>query len=208
MLYVVVMLGTVACQQGDFAHAAGLYREGIATLPETRDRMQLALALSGMAWAAHGFGHTQAAARLIGAVDGLCEATNMALLRPEREFHVTTRAAVCAALDPSTHDEESAAGRALSIPEMIAFGLASADAIVAAPVFSGGTPARTVAHGLTARERDVLRLIVDGHPDREIAEALFISPRTVTTHVTNILNKLGVNSRSAAAAYAVRHDLV
>ena len=54
----------------------------------------------------------------------------------------------------------------------------------------------------------MLRLIVDGKPDREIAETLYISPRTVTTHVTNILNKLGVSSRAAAAAYAVRHELV
>jgi ATP/maltotriose-dependent transcriptional regulator MalT len=62
--------------------------------------------------------------------------------------------------------------------------------------------------GLTEREVDVLRLIADGRPDREIAETLFISPRTVNTHVANILNKLGVSSRSAATAYAVRHGLI
>ena len=69
-------------------------------------------------------------------------------------------------------------------------------------------PADDSTSVLTQRELDVLRLIVDGQPDREIAETLFISPRTVTTHVTNILNKLGVNSRSAAVAYAVRNGLV
>jgi DNA-binding SARP family transcriptional activator/DNA-binding CsgD family transcriptional regulator len=63
-------------------------------------------------------------------------------------------------------------------------------------------------HGLSSRELEVLRLVADGLPDREIADRLFISPRTVQTHVTNILNKLGVSSRAAAAAQAVRDQLI
>jgi len=62
--------------------------------------------------------------------------------------------------------------------------------------------------GLTRRELDVLRLLVEGHADREIAAALFIGRRTVETHVAGILNKLGLDSRTAVATYAVRHDLV
>jgi DNA-binding NarL/FixJ family response regulator len=61
--------------------------------------------------------------------------------------------------------------------------------------------------GLTAREGDVLRLLATGLPDREIGEALSISTRTVNGHVTNLLAKLGVDSRAAAAAFAVRHGL-
>jgi DNA-binding CsgD family transcriptional regulator len=61
---------------------------------------------------------------------------------------------------------------------------------------------------LTERELDVLRLVVEGKSSREIAEALFISPRTATTHVANILAKLGVNSRSAAVAVAFQHGIV
>jgi predicted ATPase/DNA-binding CsgD family transcriptional regulator len=60
---------------------------------------------------------------------------------------------------------------------------------------------------LTPREIEVLRLIADGRTDREIAAQLFISHHTVMRHVSNILNKLGLESRSAAAAYAVRHNL-
>jgi DNA-binding CsgD family transcriptional regulator len=61
--------------------------------------------------------------------------------------------------------------------------------------------------GLTRRERDVLALIAEGRTDREIAEALFISPRTVAMHVSSILAKLGVTNRGAAAAVAHRlHD--
>ena len=61
--------------------------------------------------------------------------------------------------------------------------------------------------GLTPREVDVLELLIEGRSDREIAEALFISPKTVGTHMTHILDKLGVPSRAAAVAYAHRHGL-
>ncbi len=61
---------------------------------------------------------------------------------------------------------------------------------------------------LTPREREVLRLLADGLTNRQIAECLVISHHTVHRHVTNLLRKLGLSSRSAAAAQAVRTGLV
>ncbi len=57
---------------------------------------------------------------------------------------------------------------------------------------------------LTARERDVLTLLVDGHSNRQLARQLYISEKTVSVHVSNILAKLGVRSRTEAAALARR----
>jgi DNA-binding CsgD family transcriptional regulator len=57
--------------------------------------------------------------------------------------------------------------------------------------------------GLTAREREVLRLLAAGRSNREIAAALFIAPKTASVHVSNILGKLGASSRTEAAAIAL-----
>ena len=62
--------------------------------------------------------------------------------------------------------------------------------------------------GLTKRECEVLELILEGLSNSEIADRLFISPRTVGVHVAHILAKLGVDNRSAAATMAVRLRLV
>jgi len=61
--------------------------------------------------------------------------------------------------------------------------------------------------GLTAREIEVLRLVASGRSNSEIAAALFISEHTVARHLQNIFGKLGVSTRTAAAAYAFEHRL-
>jgi predicted ATPase/DNA-binding CsgD family transcriptional regulator len=61
---------------------------------------------------------------------------------------------------------------------------------------------------LTGRELEVLDLVAQGMPDKEIAETLKISPRTAMTHVSNIIKKMGVHSRSAATEYGIRMGLV
>ena len=69
-------------------------------------------------------------------------------------------------------------------------------------------PSDCLVATLSRREREVLRLLANRMTDREIAAALCISYRTATTHVANIFNKLGVNSRrDAAAAYAPGDEL-
>ena len=61
---------------------------------------------------------------------------------------------------------------------------------------------------LTDREREVLQLIAEGHARREIADRLYISPKTVDTHRANIMGKLGVKNDAALVRLAVRYGLV
>ena len=60
---------------------------------------------------------------------------------------------------------------------------------------------------LTAREREVLRLIAAGHTNREIAGALTLSVRTVERHINNLYAKIGARGKADATAYAFRHGL-
>jgi ATP/maltotriose-dependent transcriptional regulator MalT len=71
-----------------------------------------------------------------------------------------------------------------------------------------GPPEARDEHALTPRERDVLRLVAAGKSNRQIAAELVVSEHTVARHVQNILAKLRVPSRTAAAAFAFEHDLV
>ena len=71
----------------------------------------------------------------------------------------------------------------------------------------GRRPSLVYASGLTEREALVLRLLAEGKSNRELAEALVVSQKTVERHLANIYAKIGVNSRTAAVAFALRHDL-
>ncbi len=70
-------------------------------------------------------------------------------------------------------------------------------------------PERSVMpFGLSRRELEVLLIICEGRTDREIAERLFISERTVHVHVRKVLHKMGVGSRTQAATLALQAGLV
>jgi NarL family two-component system response regulator LiaR len=74
--------------------------------------------------------------------------------------------------------------------------------------FSTPRTAETPVDQLTERELDVLRLIAQGKSNKEIADALVISEKTVKTHVSNLLSKLHLADRTQAAIYALRQRLV
>jgi DNA-binding NarL/FixJ family response regulator len=81
------------------------------------------------------------------------------------------------------------------------------DAVGAAPPLPPAT-VPTTGEVLTSREREVLRLVADGASNRDIAEKLFISERTVKSHMTAILRKLAARSRTQAVAVARQQHLL
>jgi DNA-binding CsgD family transcriptional regulator len=75
------------------------------------------------------------------------------------------------------------------------------------PTQPGAPLAAPLPAGLSRREAEVLRLVTAGKSNRQIAETLFLSEKTVANHLTHIFNKIGVDNRAAAVAFAVRCGL-
>lgn len=186
---------------GDEDRAAALLRESLTLFRDLADPLGLAWGLEGLAAVAAARQQAERAAHLLGAAEALRAAIGVPLSPDDRVRHERTVAALRRRLGEPAFAAAWASGRALSREAAVA------QAIADAPAARGDSDEATEA-GLTSREREVLALLADGRSNQEIAEALFISPRTVEVHVTNILAKLGVASRAAAAAYAVRHHLV
>jgi DNA-binding CsgD family transcriptional regulator len=162
-------------------------------------------ALAGFAGVAAASGQPLPAARLLGAVATISERLGWALFSFSFQ-HQRAQDVTRAALAPEAYESGFIQGRALSLDDAIVETraiLAAVSGCAASPIPSD----RAAPHGLTRRELDVLRLLVEGLSDREIAARLFISPHTVMRHVAGILTKLDVPSRTAAATWAVRHDL-
>jgi len=103
------------------------------------------------------------------------------------------------------HDEDTAAME-LDAAHQVFTRLGAVPAATRAEVLLRARPSRDAA-GLSARELEVLRLVAAGKTNHAIAAELFLSDRTVERHVSNILSKLGVGSRTAAAAYAFERGI-
>jgi DNA-binding NarL/FixJ family response regulator len=90
--------------------------------------------------------------------------------------------------------------------ETVAGGSMYVDPVLAGVLATTG-PAGTLP-ALTQRERDVLRLLADGHSNEAIGKALFISPETVRTHIRKAMDKLDADTRTHAVAKALRQSLI
>lgn len=90
--------------------------------------------------------------------------------------------------------------------ETVAGGGLYVDPVLAGVIASGQSGDRTPV--LTQREREVLRLLADGHSNEEIGRRLFISPETVRTHVRKAMEKLDADTRTQAVAMALRQSII
>lgn len=191
-------LADIARDRGDHAASFTSYRQSLAVLGERSDLRAVADALVGVALAVASWNEHERAARLLGAAAGLAESLGIRIHLPtDRAAYDLAVRTVREALGERRFDRHVAAGHRLTVSEAIAEMLALSPPVEASPT------REVPGSRLSPREREVLRLLADGLRDREIADALFISARTVEGHVTRILAKLDVPTRVAAARAAV-----
>jgi non-specific serine/threonine protein kinase len=196
-------LADVARDRGDFETSLASYRECLSVLGERSDLRVVIAALEGAALAAASWNQGEQAARLLGAAAGLAETFCVPMfVATDREAHERVMRVAREKMDARRFDDLFASGRRLTLAEAIAAVLASAPPT--------GCERVLPAHRgpLSRREQEVLRLLASGLRDREIAEALFISVRTVEGHMARIFAKLGVSSRVAAMRAAMDLGLV
>ncbi len=199
-------LGRFARDKGNTQQALDLFQESLAGWQKYGDPWRILRLLMFIADLAASAGRPDTSARLLGAAERLNESISAAIYVADEAIYHRAVAEIRAALPPAELADFWAEGRKMSRDEAIAMALAVSLEHIPRP--TPGAYELESGHKLTPRELEVLEGLVAGNSDREIAETLFISPRTVQSHVNNIFTKLNVNSRTAAATVALRLNLV
>jgi predicted ATPase/DNA-binding CsgD family transcriptional regulator len=197
----ITVAGAVALARNDRDRAVRLYAESLSRVRILGDQRIIAGTLAAMAVFPLAAGQAERAANWLGAAAGTQEALGGGPLSDHRH-HLRILAATRASLGEAAFAKAADAGRARPLAETVA------DALAFAAEPCPAVPPEASGHGLTPRELEILRLVAAGSSNREIAAALYISIPTVKRHITNVLGKLDLPSRSVATAYAHTHGLV
>jgi DNA-binding CsgD family transcriptional regulator/tetratricopeptide (TPR) repeat protein len=202
----------IAKRQTEHAQAAALFRESLVLFHQQGAVDSVARALEGLGQTMLQQGTPLRATVLLGAAEALRERTQSPLLPPYVPDHEQAMTLLRRTLGAQNFESHWASGHGMPLDEMLALALSDEPEVpVALPAdaradgAAAERPSDAAArHGITARELEVIGLLVQGLSNQEIADRLFITRRTATTHVSNILNKLGFDSRTAIVAWAVR----
>lgn len=194
------ILGDALYESGELEQALAAYKESVEITRDEGDRRFLSNALAGIANIATALHQPARAARLFAAVDLLRTEIGAGLEIWQRERYDRALARAKGSLPTERFNNEWNAGRSLPLAQVVAEALADPEEPSIQPTIPG--------IDLTPREYDVLRLICEGLTDREIAGILQIRPRTVNFHVTNLLTKFNLDSRTEVAVFALRQGWV
>jgi len=183
-------------RRGELVEAEALIREGIECKRELYDRRGLAVILETLAWISSDRGDDTRAATLLGFAQSLRESLGIPILAPFVSPHDACQLTTKEHLGEAGFGRAFARGFDMSVEEAVEYSLGQAPVKTRAPAAA----AQPATH-LSRREQEIARLIAEGLTNKEVASKLFISNRTVETHVTNMLNKLGLNSRTQLARW-------
>jgi predicted ATPase/DNA-binding CsgD family transcriptional regulator len=209
LAYVLLYLGRAACRRGDGVAAVAHYQEMIQLCRATGDSYLLPYALEACGWVTRDGGESESAVRLYGAAAAVRASTHAVLAPHEATDLEHQIGALRETLGAAAFEREWAAGQRMPAGEAVALALKLLEEAEQSP--AGGESETTepaAASPLSSREKDVIRLIAQGLTSKQIAQQLFLSPRTVDHHVTSICNKLGVETRAQAASVATREGMV
>jgi len=194
-------LACAAQQIGEDLEAFTFFREALTLHQSLGVRQGTIECVEGITAVSVRRGHVEPAVRLLGATTALRDAMTTLPTVFERREQEQTLAIARRTLTNTAFEEAWAAGQALSLEQATAEALLLTEesTVVTRPV----SP-----FNLTRREQEVLALVCQHLTDAEIAGKLYLSPRTASNHVANILSKLGAANRREVITLATRHGLV
>jgi non-specific serine/threonine protein kinase len=202
MAVTLINLARLARRRDDLPRAADLYAEGLSLRWADGDKISVISCLRGLAHTAVRARQWEQGVHLFAAAETLREAIDAGETRAALQVAEALTLSR-AALGENVFAQAWTAGQALPLREAVN------EALQIPQMMRTLAPTAAVANEvLTTRETDVLGLLMAGRSNPEIADALFISRRTVTTHVTNIFAKLGVSNRVEATTAAQQRGLV
>ena len=190
----IMYLGQAAMMTGDLAASKPRFVEALRIARQIDDRITQYVLLTLLSWHAASSGQSRLAAQLLGAADAIGSGAGAGITGPAMPHLAQANDAAVAALGRSRFEAEYAAGNRMGREAALRLALGESDAIDAPKDHLGTGP-------LGKREVEVARLIAEGLTNKQIGTRLFISERTVATHVRNILNKLGFDSRAQVASW-------
>ena len=202
-------LGRLQMKRRQFAQAQQRLRESLVLFKAVSGLYFIPHALDSFAFLLAASNNAPRAAQLFGATQTLREIFGTPLPPGYHKEYASYLASTRAQLDAATFDALWNEGRAMSLEQAIEYALTEIE-IPGAPDAPAPSPrqiAKEKFDGLTAREREVAALVAQGKTNRDIADDLVLSERTIEGHVGNILNKLGFNARAQIAAWAVEKGL-